>query len=126
MVEVVPDSHSGLPETFMIGKTKHFRNGNYELVDDNIGIKGNVYEFYDIVGAQFHQLKGKLFNLVESVGMSATQEKAVKGLIKDFCNSKYKNTIEDLEGWVTRMGFYIGALNSSSGTVNPLGFEEDK
>jgi hypothetical protein len=121
VVDVVPDSDREVPVEFMIGKTKHFRNGNYETRDEkyqNVILKGNIYEFYDIVGAQYNQLKGKLYNMIESVGLTDKQERAVKGLIKDFCNAKYKYTVQDLEGWVNRMGFDIGQYGMMES--NPL------
>lgn len=129
MIKVVPDESKELPAEFMIGRTKHFRNGNYEVSDrtyPEVMMKGNVYEFYDIVGAQFHQLKGKLYNLIESIGLNTTQEKAIKGLVKDFCNSKYKNTILDLEGWMNRMGFDIGEFGNMTANIDPLGDERDR
>lgn len=108
-------------ETFKIGETTHYRNGNYELKDEGIGIKGNIYEYHDIVGCQFNQLKAKLFNLVESTATNEVQMKAMNGLVKDFCNYQYNNVVLDIEAWMRRMGFDIP---DTPQTARPLESQE--
>jgi len=45
MVDVVPDSKKSLPLEFMIGKTKHFRNGNYKTRDDKYDDIKNIMPY---------------------------------------------------------------------------------
>jgi len=92
---------------FVLNNVKHFDNGKFTHEEENWGIQGDIYEFEGITSAQFNQLKGKLYNLVESSVIDEKQRNAMKGLVKDFCNEKYRNTIGDLKDWVKRMGFKI-------------------
>lgn len=107
---------------FTIGKTKHYSDGSYQFTDGDSGANGSVYEYYDIVGVQFNQLKAKLFNLVEASTIDEKQREAMKGLIKDFCNNQFKNVVGDLEGWIKRLGFdaidFVSGVPKSS---DPLG-----
>ena len=83
-----------------------YDNGSYESIsnDGTPNMGGYSYEYVDIVSAQFNQLKAKLFNLVESVITDKEQKEAVKGLVKDFCNSKYTDTVTDLDWFMYRLG----------------------
>lgn len=114
---------------FSIGKTDHFIDGGYCLPmehrdpDGNICyMYGSIMEYEDIVSCQFNQLKGKLFNLIESSITEEKQREAMKGLVKDFCNEKYKNTLTDLEGWIKRLGFNFNNI-PQGGCISPK--EED-
>ena len=98
-------------------KTSKLNNFLHQHEEKDFGITGNIFEYNGIVSVQFNQLKGKLFNLIDATTIDADQRKAMKGLIKDFCNSQFKNIIGDMEGWMERMGFdiergkTIGAIN---------------
>lgn len=95
-------------ELVRINNTVHYDNGKYETQENGCPmICGSIYEYHDIVGVQFNRLKGKLFNLIEASTIDEKQRIAMKGLVKDFCNSQYNNVIGDLEYWITNMGFEI-------------------
>ncbi len=111
-------------EFIRIHNTIHFTNGQYEIQEDVYPvIIGSIYEYHDIVGVQFNRLKGKLFNLIEASTIDEKQRQAMKGLVKDFCNSQYNNVIGDLEYWITNMGFII---EKTIPTCEPLGSEQLK
>lgn len=44
----------------------------------------------------FQVLRARLLNLADSVGSDEEQRKAIKGLIKDFCNDAYYPLKEDI------------------------------
>lgn len=97
---------------FTIGETTHYNDGHYTVEEkvgngSNIKIVGSIYEYGDIVSVQFNQLKAKLFNIVDGIFVADSQKKALKGLIKGFCNDNYWNTIGDIEGWLERIGFKV-------------------
>lgn len=55
------------------------------------------WEFERITAWSFNRLKGKLYNLIESTATNATQEKAMKGLVKGFANDEYKLCVEEMK-----------------------------
>ncbi len=110
-------------ELVRINNTIHFVDGRYEKQEEGCPVTGgSIYEYHDIVGVQFNRLKGKLFNLIEASTIDEKQREAMKGLVKDFCNSQYNNVIGDLEYWITNMGFEI---EKNIPTCNPLGSEQE-
>jgi hypothetical protein len=103
---------------FVIGDTKHYPFCKYrQEIKDCPVIEGNVYEFHDIVSVQLNQLKAKLFNLIEATSTDAKQQEALKGLVKGFANTAYKNTTGDLTGLFQRLGFQVEDFNYGT---NPL------
>jgi hypothetical protein len=110
--------------------TEIFDNGDYryEMSDSEginvVPIEGSVYEFYDIVSAQFNQLKAKLFNLIEASSPDKTQQEAVKGLIRGFCNEHYKNSVGDLAGLMERIGVIEDKYDAETLAIDPLGSRE--
>lgn len=94
--------------------TTVYQNGDYKLEEDLVGINGSIFEYGSIVSVQFNQLKAKLFNLVEASITDKEQREAVKGLVKQFCNQNYSNTVKDLDGWIERLGFRIEVSSAVS------------
>ena len=107
----------------MIGEingVKHYSNGSYVFEfkeQDKEGMKGrqgNIYLYKNLISSRFNQLKAKLFNLVETSTTSEIQAKAMKGLIKDFCNEQYRCTIGDMNFFVRDLGFVIEEWRTDS------------
>ena len=93
------------PTLYKKGNATVYVNGQYEFQEEGASkIGGSIYEVYDITSVQFNKLKGKLYNLIEASVPDKSQQEAIKGLIKGFCNTGYKNTMIDLEGLLLRMG----------------------
>ncbi|MFA5174784.1 MAG: hypothetical protein WC438_06400 [Candidatus Pacearchaeota archaeon] len=96
-----------------INNVKHYANGAYEFIfkepqkDGMLGRTGNIYLYKHLISSRFNQLKAKLFNLAETSSSDETQRKAMKGLIKDFCNEQYRCTIGDMNYFVRDLGFEI-------------------
>lgn len=99
------DVNTDVPVLYRQNNSTIYVNGAYKVEDLYCDMKGSIYEYNDIVSAQFNQLKGKIFNLIEASITDKQQCEAVKGLIKGFCNDNYKNTVGDLGGLFTRLGF---------------------
>lgn len=96
---------SNVEKLYELKNSTVFSDGSYKQQCDNVGVNGNVFEYHDIVSAQFNQLKAKIFNVIEGSALTEKQGDAIKGLIKGFCNEHFKNTVGDLEGLVERLGF---------------------
>lgn len=98
------------PESFeivlaKIGKTTIYKGGTYVEEDEQLKTVGSVTEYYDIVSVQFNQLKAKIFNLIEASIPNEKQQRALNGLIKEFCNTAYRQTTDDISGLMKRLGF---------------------
>jgi len=70
------------------------------------------WNFNGILSDNLNRLKGKLYNLIESSISNEQQCNAVKGLIKDFCNSTYKTSYADMKFLMERLDL----LNDSDDT----------
>jgi hypothetical protein len=90
-----------------VNGVKHYADGRYNCDKGDIGYAGNIYLFANLLSSRFNQLKAKLFNLAETSATNETQLKAMKGLIKDFCNEQYKCSISDMSYQLRQMGFII-------------------
>lgn len=87
-------------------------------------IKGQVeYNQYWLlehdVSRGFNILKGKLFNLAESVITEQKQLEAFKGLIKDFANDSYRLVVEDLRHDAVELGLLSKEEMDSAGSITP-------
>lgn len=103
---------------FVIGKTKHYPFGKYVIeVEGNPTESGNIYEFHDIVSTQLNQLKAKLFNLIESTSTNEKQQEALKGLVKGFSNTTYRQILTDLCGLFNRLGFQVDDFGYNTDTL---------
>jgi len=65
------------------------------------------WEFETIISTEFNRLKAKLFNLAETTIKEETQLKAFKGLVKDFCNEEYIQTILQMRTFMIDMGHVL-------------------
>jgi hypothetical protein len=95
-----------------IKDVKHYENGSYQYerkahTGDIIRCSGNIYLYKNLISSRFNQLKAKLFNLAETSASNEMQAKAMKGLIKDFCNEQYRSTIQDMNYYIRELGFTI-------------------
>jgi len=90
-----------------INYVKHYANGAFVTTLKDKGSSGNIYLYKHLISSRFNQLKAKLFNLAETSAMNETQLKAMKGLIKDFCNDQYRCTIGDMNYFMRELGFQI-------------------
>jgi hypothetical protein len=90
-----------------VNGVRHYADGRYNCDKGDIGYSGNIYLFANLLSSRFNQLKGKLFNLAETSATNETQLKAMKGLIKDFCNEQYKLSINDMSYVFRQLGFII-------------------
>lgn len=68
------------------------------------GEEVDKWEFYDILSAQFNQLKAKLYNVIEASSLNPQQLEAFKGLVKGFCNEHYKNSVDGVESFLRKIG----------------------
>jgi len=66
--------------------------------------KVSPWGFSGLLGAHLNQLKGRLYNLVDTIFGENVQGKATKGLIKDFTNHAYKNLYKDFEYFLRELG----------------------
>jgi hypothetical protein len=104
-----------------IRNTTIYKDGSYELNEDASPVMGgSVWEFNGIVSAQYNQLKGKLYNLVEASVTDEKQREALKGLIKGFCNTAFRNTADDLEHLMYRLGIIEKTFVGGPRLAEPL------
>src|SRR3990167_5081306 len=100
---------AGKPKVFYTGDNLVvYTNGRYEMQFSDGGpmLGGSIAEYYDIISAQYNQLKAKLYNLVEASVTDKEQREALKGLIKGFCNEHFRNTEQDMHGLLARLQFF--------------------
>lgn len=104
----VPGAPTGDSVVAVLKSTTHYLGGQYR--EEKPGCPATtsyIGEYEDIVAVQFNQLKAKLFNLVESSTVDKTQQNAMKGLVKDFSNQIFKQTVMDLQQMIKRWGFQV-------------------
>ena len=56
----------------------------------------NYWSLEPSVATGFNRLKAKIFNLIETTGLTDKQQEAIIGLIKGFANDEYKICIENM------------------------------
>lgn len=75
-----------------------YKDYSYEHIEDgNPTMEGVVYGYSDLVSKHFNQLKAQLFNLAETSTSDKEQRDAMKGLIRNFCNEAFQNTLHSLD-----------------------------
>ena len=111
----------------------HYRFGEYELLtgdsDDNITPVqgGNIMDIFQCLSDNFNQLKGKLYNLIESSIPDNKQQNAVKGLVKDFCNDVYYDTSQGIDSHLRHMGFHEPGEGRVNGSISRVvGIKEEE
>lgn len=65
-----------------------------------LGVGYNNWAFQYILREQYDRLKARLLNLVESGSRSDEQCKALKGLVKDFTNQAYYDSLRNMENYL--------------------------
>ena len=60
----------------------------------------NNWAFQPILNQHFNRLRARLLNLAETSTRDKTQAEAMKGLVKDFVNTAYYDSIRDVEDFL--------------------------
>ncbi len=60
----------------------------------------NNWAFQPILHQHFNRLRARLLNLAETSTRDKTQAEAMKGLVKDFVNTAYYDSIRDVEDFL--------------------------
>ena len=77
----------------------------------------NNWAFEHITNDKFNVLRARLLNLADSMGQDPGQRKAIKGLMKDFCNQAYYPLIGELKSYLK----YFKVLGEGEdGSTTPL------
>jgi hypothetical protein len=68
----------------------------------------NRHAYEPIIHEQYNRLKARLMNLAESTLPAGAQCSAAKGLMKDFLNQAYFETLHNIEPYLTEYGVLDG------------------
>lgn len=73
-----------------------------EIEIPTFGYNCEAYKY--IVSEHFNVMRARLLNLADTMSQNENQNKASKGLIKDFCNQSYYKIISNLEDYLESFG----------------------
>ena len=75
----------------------------------------NKYAYEPMLNQYFNRLRARLLNLAESSTRDKQQSEAMKGLMKDFINEAYYDSLHFMEAYARDMGI----IDSSEGKCGP-------
>jgi hypothetical protein len=82
------------------------------------GYGKQAYEY--ILREKMNTLRARLLNLADSITDNVERRKAMKGLIRDFCNNAYYPILREIESYLR----YFKVLDEGSGQDDCRGLED--
>lgn len=92
------------------GAVKAVVDLTFESKGDKVLVNGEEIKKYNneaymwMTREKFGRLRARLLNLIDGAFAQPNQAKAMKGLVKDFCNDAYYDLIRDLQDFAVEFG----------------------